>query len=183
MKKIDPNTISEKVLIKKCIANKREYQEILYRRYADKMFNVCLIYVGNESDAGDILQEGFITVFRNLNKFRFEGSFEGWVRRIIINTALKFLNKKNKEIEKVKKYQKIKEFAIDIIIDTINAKQIIELINDLPLRAATVLKLYAIEGYKHREIASLLNITEGTSKSQLNRARFLLKESMNKLNV
>ena len=172
--------ISEKELVERCIADERQYQEILYRQYADKMFTVCLTYSDNEDDACDILQEGFIKVFRNLNDFRFEGSFEGWVRRIIVNTALEHYRKRVRIEENLSVYKTFIEPKIETILDTINADELIKLVNELPSKAAMVLKLYAIEGYGHKEIAKQLGVTVGTTKSQLNRARFLLKESISK---
>jgi len=169
------NNITEKDLVEGCIADERQYQETLYRKYADKMFTVCLTYSDDEDDACDILQEGFIKVFRNLHKFNFEGSFEGWVRRIIVNTALEHYRKRVKEEENLSVYETYIEPQIEGVLDKINSDELIK------LKAAMVLKLYAIEGYGHKEIAEQLGVTVGTSKSQLNRARFLLKESMSKI--
>ena len=182
MEKVIVNKITEKELVEKCIADERQYQEMLYRKYADKMFTVCLTYTDNEDDACDILQEGFIKVFRNLHKFNFEGSFEGWVRRIIVNTALEHYRKRVRIEENLSVYKTYIEPKIDGILDTINADELIKQVNELPSKAAMVLKLYAIEGYGHKEIAEQLGVTVGTSKSQLNRARFLLKESISKIN-
>jgi RNA polymerase sigma factor (sigma-70 family) len=173
----------EEELIKRCIANERQAQETLYRQLADKMFNVCLTYTKDEDEACDILQEGFIKVFRNLGSYRFSGSFEGWARKIMVNTALSSYRKKKKESENLSVYQTFIEPAIDNILDNLNADELIELVNQLPAKAGLVLKLFAIEGYEHREIAELMNISEGTSKSQLNRARFLLKEAIAKQKI
>ena len=181
-KKIKEN-ISEKELIEFCIADKRQYQEILYRKYADKMYTVCLTYSDRDDDASDILQESFIKLFRNLHKFKFDGSFEGWLRRIVVNTALEHYRKRVRIKEKLKVYETYIEPSTDNVLAKINAKQLIQLVNELPKKAAMILKLYAIEGFKHKEISELLRISIGTSKSQLNRARFLLKESLNKLDV
>ena len=174
------NNITEKDLVEGCIADKRQYQETLYKEYADKMFTVSLTYTDDEDEACDILQEGFIKVFRNLHKFNFEGSFEGWIRKIIVNTALEHYRKRVREEENLSVYETHIEPQIEGILDTINANELIKLVNELPSKAAMVLKLYAIEGYGHKEIAEQLGVTVGTSKSQLNRARFLLKQSMSK---
>ena len=181
LEKVLTDNITEKDLVEGCIADERQYQETLYRKYADKMFTVCLTYCDDEDDACDTLQEGFIKVFRNLHKFNFDGSFEGWVRRIIVNTALEHYRKRVREEENLSVYETQIEPQMEGILDTINAKELIKLVNELPSKAAMVLKLYAIEGYAHKEIADQLGVTVGTSKSQLNRARFLLKESMSKI--
>jgi len=176
------NNITEKDLVEGCIADKRQYQEALYKKYADKMFTVSLTYTDDEDEACDILQEGFIKVFRNLHKFNFEGSFEGWVRKIIVNTALEHYRKKVRQEENLSVYETYIEPQIEGILDSINANELIKLVNELPSKAAMVLKLYAIEGYSHKEISEQLGVTVGTSKSQLNRARFLLKKSISKTN-
>lgn len=146
------------------------------------MFNVSLTYTDDEDEACDILQEGFIKVFRNIHSFKLDGSFEGWVRRIIVNTALEFYRKKKRQKEVLEVYENFIEPKIDGILEKINMDYLIGLVNQLPSKAQMVLKLYAIEGYSHKEIAEQMEITEGTSKSQLNRARFLLKEAISKQN-
>lgn len=165
-------------MIGKCIANDRKAQEMLYRQHADKMYNVCLTYARDEDEACDILQEGFIKVFRGLNSYGFNGSFEGWIRKIMVNTALAIYQKKKRDKENMDVYQTHIDPVIDTILDSINAEELIAMVNELPAKAGMVLKLYAIEGYDHREIAELMGTSEGTSRSQLNRARFLLKELM-----
>lgn len=181
--KLDINNISEEDLVRRCIANERQYQEVLYRKYADQMYSVCLSYNDNEDEACDILQDGFIKVFRKLEQFNFESSLKGWIRRIIVNTALDHYRKQKRHEEKLENYTQVAVSRnIGNVIDQINAQDLISLVNQLPSRAAVVLKLYAIEGYGHKEIAEKLDITEGTSKSQLHRARALLKELLSKNN-
>ena len=175
--------MSEEELIKRCIENERQAQELLYRQHADKMYNVCLTYARDEDEACDILQEGFIKVFRNLSSYEFTGSFEGWIRKIMVNTALSFFQKRKKENENLSIYQSYIEPSIDNLLDNLNAEELIKLVSQLPTKAGMVLKLFAIEGYEHKEIAELMAISEGTSKSQLNRARFLLKEAIAKQEV
>ena len=174
--------MEERELIQRCINNERSYQKALYEKYADKMYNVCLTYAENEDEAADILQDGFIKVFRSLSKFSFSGSFEGWIRRIIVNTALEYYRKNASEMENLINYNTSIDTIEDEIIEKISAKEIIRLVNGLPSKAATILKLYAIEGLRHKEIAGLLGISVGTSKSQLNRARMLLKKSFIQIN-
>lgn len=182
--KQDINNITDEELIKKCIANERQYQEVLYRRYADMMYSVALAYADNEDAACDILQEGFIKVFRKLETFEFECSLKGWIRKIIVNTALDHYRRQKRHEEKLESYTLNGGISHEVgnVLDQINADELIALVNQLPSKAAMVLKLYAVEGYNHKEIAEQLDITEGTSKSQLHRARTLLKELLNQNN-
>ncbi len=158
----------------------REAQEVLYRRFADKMFAVCKYYTDDRDEACDFLQDGFITVFRKLDKYRFDGSLEGWIRKIIVNTALQAIRKKKTFQER---YHLIKIEQEELIHleeneSEANPKDIIQWVNELPKKAGLIMKLYAIEGYTHPEIAEMLDVSVGTSKSQLNRARTLLKAKM-----
>lgn len=156
----------------------RQMQELLYRNYSSKMYGVCLRYSGNADDANDLLQEGFIKVFKNLSKFRSEGSFEGWIRRIFVNTSIEYYRKK----VKLYNVSEINENNVEdtdlTILDTLAAKDIIALINDLSPGYKTVFNMHIIEGYSHKEIAEILGISEGTSKSQLARAKGVLKKSL-----
>lgn len=172
----------ERELIEGCIAGDKQCQELLYRTFADKMYNVSFIYTNDEDEACDILQDGFIKVFRYLGTFHFQGSLEGWIRRIIVNTAIESYRKKKREKEFIESYDNYADPQTEGILEKINADDIIKLVNQLPFKAAMVLKLYAIEGYSHKEIAEMMDISEGTSKSQLNRARFLFKEAIVKQN-
>ncbi len=176
----DIENIPEKLLVERCVAFDRQYQEIFYRRFADKMFNVCLNYSDNSDEAADILQEGFIKIFTKIKQFSFDGSLEGWVRRVIVNTALEKYRKKSREIEKMNFITDYYDDDADEDLSVFSFNEIIEMVNQLPLKAQIVLKLYAIEGYSHKEIAENLNISEGTSKSQLNRSRCLLREEFKK---
>lgn len=175
-----PKPMTEKELIEKCIALDRRAQEALYRQHADKMYNVCLTYSRDEDEACDVLQEGFIKVFRSLSTYDFNGSFEGWVRKIMVNTALSFYQKRKREKDGNDAYHEYTETTVDDTIDRISAEELITLVNALPAKAGMVLKLFAIEGYDHREIAALMGTSEGTSRSQLNRARYLLREALAK---
>ncbi len=167
-----------KELIEKCIAGERQAQEVLYRTYADKMYAVCLTYTKDEDEAADVLQEGFIRAFSKLNTFSFQGSFEGWLRRIMVNIALAHYQKKRKVEENLSVYKSETQSVVGNVLDDINAEEVVKLVNQLPEKAGMVLKLYAIEGYDHQEIAELMGTSVGTSKSQLNRARTLLKEAL-----
>lgn len=145
------------------------------------MYGVCLRYSGNVDDANDLLQEGFIKVFKNLLKFRGEGSFEGWMRRIFVNTSIEHFRKKIK-LYNVSEVQENTIEDTDLnILDTLAEKDIITLVNELSPGYKTVFNMYVIEGYSHKEIADMLGITEGTSKSQLARAKGVLKKSLEKM--
>ncbi|MBD3637021.1 MAG: sigma-70 family RNA polymerase sigma factor [Crocinitomicaceae bacterium] len=177
----DIELLNERVLVQKCIEDDRRYQEALYRKFAKKMFNVCKRYAADNDEAMDFLQEGFIEVFKKLKNFRFEGSLEGWVRRVIIFKTIDALRKE-------KRYQAVisdadvelqtEALEYEILNNYNRAEKIRELVNQLPGKAGLVLKLFVIEGLTHKEIAEHLEISEGTSKSQLNRARTLLKASL-----
>ena len=175
--------LSERELVEYCVADDRQHQELLYRKYASDMYKVCLMYADNKADASDILQESFIKVFKNIHKFRFEGSLRGWIRRTVVHTAINAYNKKQRDTQVVVPMAESGEVdaTIDSILGELEANDIIKLVNSLPQKAKEVLKLYAIEGYKHREIAELLGITEGTSKSQFSRAKKMLQTSIKTL--
>ena len=155
-------------------------QEILYKRFSPKMYGVCLRYSGNVEDANDLLQEGFIKIFKNLQKFRGEGSFEGWIRRIFVNTSIEHFRKKVK-LYNVTEVQEntIEDFELNVL-DSMAEKDIIFLVNELSPGYKAVFNMHVIEGYSHKEIAHILGITEGTSKSQLARAKGVLKKSLEK---
>ncbi|MEO9013532.1 MAG: RNA polymerase sigma factor [Ginsengibacter sp.] len=150
-------------------------QRQLYDTYSPKMYGVCLRYAGNENDANDILQEGFIKVYKNIGKFRSEGSFEGWIRRIFVNTAIEHYRKK------VKMYNVTEAQENTIVdkeltaLDTLATKDIMKIVDELSPGYKAVFNMHVIEGYSHKEIADILGITEGTSKSQLARAKGVLR--------
>jgi RNA polymerase sigma factor (sigma-70 family) len=174
--------ITDKELVLHCVNHDRRYQEILYRLHADDMYSVALIYCESEQDACDVLQESFIKVFKRLDTFKFECPLKAWIRKIIVNTALDHYRKRKREQENALNYMQAVEVEVDDIVPTLNANELLNMMKKLPLKAAMVLKLFAIEGYAHKEIADMLNITEGTSKSQLNRARLLLKTLIFEMN-
>jgi RNA polymerase sigma-70 factor (ECF subfamily) len=155
-------------------------QEILYNKFSSKMYGVCLRYSGNVEDANDLLQEGFIKVYKNLQKFRGEGSFEGWIRRIFVNTSIEHFRKKVK-LYNVSEVQEntIEDIELNVL-DSLAEKDLISLVNELSPGYKAVFNMHVIEGYSHKEIADILGITEGTSKSQLARAKGVLKKSFEK---
>ncbi len=167
---------SDSELIQGCRNNDRRYQELLYRKYAKKMYGICMSYAKDRSMAQEILQDGFVKVFKKIDSFKEQGSLEGWIRRVITNTALDHLRQKSKLYEFIDDNREVEEERLDnSILDKINADGILNMIGQLPEGAKAVFNLYAVEGYSHKEIAEKLEITEGTSKSQFKRARNLLK--------
>lgn len=174
----------ERELVLRCLEDDRQAQEALYRRYADAMFSVCLYYAKDREEACDFLQEGFIRVFKRLDRFRFEGSLEGWIRRIIVTSALDQLRKKKRYTQVLKEsYEESFEQDVEEESYSVPSNEVIRLVNELPQKCGLVMKLYAIEGYTHLEIAEIMGITVGTSKSQLNRARQLLRKSFARINA
>ena len=166
----------ESDLIKGCINGDPQMQRLLYQRFSSMMYAVCLRYSENTEDSNDIMQEGFIKVYKSLNKFRGEGSFEGWVRRIFINTSIEHYRKKVK-LYNVTEVQEntIEDKELDAL-DSLAAKDIMNIVNELSPGYKAVFNMHVIEGYSHKEIAEILGITEGTSKSQLARAKGVLKK-------
>lgn len=172
--------ISDADLIEGCKRNDRRMQEALYQRFAPKMYGVCLRYAGNAEEAQDIVQEGFIKVFRKMDSFRSEGSFEGWIRRIFVNTAIEHFRRKNYLQPVTEKEENSMEGKYLSVLDSLAEKDIIALIQQLSPGYRAVFNMYVIEGYTHREIADALGISEGTSKSQLSRAKSVLQEKVKK---
>jgi RNA polymerase sigma-70 factor (ECF subfamily) len=166
-----------KNIIKGCLAGDRRDQELLYRRYASKLYAVCLQYSGNDEEARDILQEGFIKIFEHLGHYKHEGSFEGWMRRITVNTALeKFRSKHNLyRVDDIDTIQEPDSEPDNNDYAGLEVKDLLEIIRELPPKYRMVFNLYAIEGYSHKEISSMVKISEGTSKSNLSRARMILQ--------
>jgi RNA polymerase sigma-70 factor (ECF subfamily) len=152
-------------IIQGCLEGNPRMQEQLYRQYAPKMYAVCLRYSGKPEDAQDILQDGFVKIYRNLSRFRGEGSFEGWMRRIFVNTAIEHYRKS------VKMYP-----VTETQENQVEDKDLTRLIQGLSPGYRTVFNLYVVEGYTHREIGEMLGISEGTSKSQLARAKAILQQ-------
>lgn len=170
-----------KDIIKECASGDVRAQEVLYRKFAPKMYGVCLRYSKDRTEAEDNLQEGFIKVFLNIQKFRHEGSLEGWIRRIMVNVSLEKFRKQNimHPVEDVAIYEK-PNFSEEIL-DKISANELLELVQQLPPRYRMVFNLFVMEGMTHQEIGDEMKITTGTSKSNLARARDILKRKVNEL--
>jgi RNA polymerase sigma-70 factor (ECF subfamily) len=170
-----------KKIIDKCASGDVRAQTELYRLFAPKMFGVCLRYAKDSTEAEDNLQEGFIKVFTNIKGFKHEGSFEGWIRRIMVNVSLEKYRKQHLmyPVEDVGIYEKY-DYS-DSILDKISAEELIELIQQLSPRYRTVFNLFVMEGMNHKEISEEMSISVGTSKSNLARARETLKGKVKEL--
>ena len=169
--------MTEEAILKGCLSNNATAQRELYNKYSSKMLAVCYRYGHNREDAEDMLQEGFIKVFLQMHTFENRGAFEGWIRRIIVHTCINILKKNKKFNESVDIIYatgiQVREESVPAIIQ---AKQFVECIRLLPIGYRTVLNLYAVEGYSHREIADMLDIEESTSRSQYTRAKAMLED-------
>jgi len=171
--------ISEQSLIAECLKNNEHAQRELYEKYAGRMFAVCHRYSGNYQAAEDMLQDGFIKIFDNLKNFKSQGSFEGWMKRIVINTALETFRKRKIETVSID----IEDVNFDLpdeetLQSAYSVKEIMEMMKSIPEGYREVLNLFVIDGYAHKEIAQMLNISEANSKLRLNRARTMLKKIM-----
>ncbi len=175
--------MQEKELIRECLNGSRIAQHFLYNKYAGLMLGTCYRYTKSMADAEDILQEGFIKVFTKLHQFKNNGELGAWIRRIMVNTAITYINKHNR----YKRELQVDDVAVhpvsddnpDVLIDT---KQLVEIIRELPLIYQTVFNLVGVEGYSHVEVARLLNMNENTLRSQYNRARTMLINRLKKMN-
>ena len=155
-------------------------QKELYELFKTKMFGICLRYANDYDDAQDILQDGFLKVYEKVGQFKFKGSFEGWVRKIMVNTALERFRNKYQMVDLNDNIKEVDRKASNEILADISAKELMRFVQELSPRYRMVFNLYAIEGYSHKEISNMLGISEGTSKSNLSRARVILKEKINK---
>lgn len=171
----------EKAIIEGCIKGKASCQEALYKHFSRKMMGICVRYAATRFEAEDVFHEAFVKVFNHIQTYK-GGSFEAWMKRIFITTAINNYYKHKKHYH----YSEYDEAGgtsaePELILSNISNDELIEMINALPEGYKMVFNLYVIEGYQHKEIAQMLNITEGTSKSQLNKAKSLLKKRLAKL--
>lgn len=177
--------MNETEVIKGCLKNDRASQKALYEYYYSKMLGVCLRYSKSSDDAKDVLHEGFLKVFNGLKNFNNTGSFEGWVRRIMVNTSIDQL-RKNKQNYLIVSTVNVndrssniaEEMSEDDLLSNIEKEDILKAVQELTPAYRTVFNLYVIEEYTHKEIAELLDISEGTSKSNLSKAKFNLKKNL-----
>lgn len=175
--------MNDEELLEACLRKQAKAQKLLYERYSGTMMGICLRYVDSYEEAQDVLQEGFIKVFIKLKSFSGKGSFEGWIKKIMVNTALDYLRsikteRFNVDIEEVA-YKLSKNAEI---LENLHANSLIKLIKSLPIGYRTVFNMYAIEGYTHKEIGLELGISENTSKSQFSRAKVILQKKLEKFN-
>lgn len=176
--------MNEKTLVKKCLNGDANAQRLLFDNYAPKMMATVLRYVKQQDQANDVVQDGFIKVFKHLNSFKNEGALEGWIKRIMINTALDELRKDKKhgyttQVEALDFTLTLNEQADDQLL----AANLMDLIQQLPEGYRTIFNLYAIEGFNHKEIGALLDISESTSKSQYSRARKALQAVLKNVGI
>ncbi|HKB43361.1 MAG TPA: RNA polymerase sigma factor [Chitinophagaceae bacterium] len=171
---------SHRLLIKGCIAGDRASQAKLYHAYAGKMMGVCVWYARNREEAEEILQDGFVRVFTYINKFNGKGSFDGWIRRVMVSAAYSKYRSKSARLRPVIELNAEfhDSFTDPVIISQYNEKELIKLVQTLSPAYRMVFNLYVFEGMKHREIAEALNISEGTSKSNLADARKILQAAL-----
>jgi RNA polymerase sigma factor (sigma-70 family) len=169
--------MTEEAMLQGCIKNDASAQQELYHYYSPKMLSVCYRYAKNREDAEDMLQEGFIKVFMQIRQFQNRGALEGWIRKIMVHTCINSLKKNKKFSESVDIiYANSIHVREDAIPSILQAKQVVECIRLLPMGYKTVLNLYAIEGYSHKEIGDMLDIEESTSRSQYTRAKAMLED-------
>lgn len=178
-------TISEEKLIQGCVEGSRYAQKVLYEKYQSLMFAICMRYAKNRDEAEDVMIDGFMKIFSKISEFRKQGSFEGWLKRIMINTAINNYRLNLKHYYNVQiddeKYFEIKDDK-DVFKSEYSADYLIKLIQDLPDGYRIVFNMYEIEGYSHKEIAETLNISVSTAKTQLFHAKKTLKSKLSKIN-
>ena len=163
-------------LINRCKRRDIKAQSEVYLLFAGKLFALCLKYSKNYQEAQDNLQDGFITIFNKIDQYKFKGSFEGWLKRIVVNTALQKYREKN--VLNLISDEIPDEAEVDIDETTISLDYLLSIIQELPNRYRLVFNMYVLDGYSHRDIAGMLEISEGTSKSNLSRARQILKKKV-----
>lgn len=173
---------SGKVLNEEYLKGTQETNALLYKHFAPKMYGICLRFAGNPMDADDIMQEGFIKIFSKIKNFRNEGSFEGWIRRTFINTAINYYRKnvRNQKIGNLDDIELV-DNSNEVIYDKLSREELLNLLRELPIGYRTVFNLNILEGYTHKEIGEMLGISDNTSKSQLTRARAILQKRVQNL--
>jgi RNA polymerase sigma factor (sigma-70 family) len=176
----DHEKLTEEQLIRACIKEDPSSQKEVFTRFSGRMLGVCNRYARNTADAEDILQDAFIKVFNKIHQFKFEGSFEGWIRKIVVNTALKkySVSRYEKEIVGYEIKDKDETILEPAAYSHLTQKELMDLINNLPDGYRIIFNLYVIEGYQHDEIAEMLGIQPGTSRSQLVKARAMLQKQI-----
>jgi len=170
---------SDSELVNYCIKGDKKALRHLYTKYASKMFGLCLRFAKNKMEAEDILQDGFIKIYSNLESYRHEGSLEGWIRRTFVNTAINSYKRKAKSRDELDIDElEVNDSANNSAIEQMSANEILDYIQEMPDGYRMVFNLNVIEGYTHKKIAEILDISENTSKSQLSRAKALLRKKI-----
>ena len=168
-------------LVLECVKGNSRAQRMLFERFSQKMLGVCMRYAKSTEQAEDVLQDGFIKVFSKLNDFKHDGSLEGWIRRIMVNTSLDQIRKENKLLGNTSLDNvdyKLQDNAF--VLENLAAKDLMKMVQSMPVGYKVVFNMFAIEGYSHKEISEHLGISENTSKSQYSRARAYLRERLEK---
>jgi len=178
---IRPSDADEKELIEGCLREDRRFQKELYDRYASKLLAVCCRYCRNREEAQDVLHEGFIKAIKNLHRFEGKGSFEGWLRRIMVNASLENFRKTKHLIAVEDIHEAESQRTQSTAVEEMAAEELLAMVQALPAGFRIVFNLYAIEGFSHKEISEQLGISVGTSKSQLSRARVSLQNMIKKV--
>jgi len=171
--------LTERELVRGCLDEDRRCQELLYARYARRMYAVCIRYARHQLEAQDLMQEGFIRVFDKLKTFRMDGSLEGWVRRIMVHTAINHYRRKAFQMERFGLEHVPEEGVPSTAVDQLGEQELLAMVSSLPDGYRMVFNLYAIEGFDHAEIAGMLGCGESTSRSQLAKARRMLQGMIN----
>jgi len=184
MSNTQASVMDDNTLVLECVKCNPKAQRLLFDKFASKMLTVCLRYAKDTAEAEDVLQEGFVKVFGKLSDFKMEGSLEGWIRRIMVNTSLDAIRKNKKYLTDAKLEDvEYKISSLESASDQLQADDLMKLVHALPQGYKVVFNLFAIEGYSHREIADLLGVSENTSKSQYSRARAHLRMQLVKLEI
>jgi RNA polymerase sigma factor (sigma-70 family) len=170
--------LTEEQLIKGCIRNNVACQRMLFEQYAGKLMTICLRYACDRPEAEDMLQDAFIKIFSHINQYKFEGSFEGWMKRIVVNCALKTIQKKKTRFLEIANHDAAATQSDSYALSSLSEEELIKLISSLPDGYRIVFNLYVMEGYSHDEIAGMLGIQAATSRSQLVKARKLLQKQI-----
>lgn len=173
--------MSLKKLIQHCKKGDRKAQEQLYRKYASILFGLCLKYSRNKTEAEDNLHDSFLTIFEKIDQFKFKGSFEGWIKRITVNTVLQKYRKD--QYLKLVTENTEEEAEVDYEFADIQLSTLLQYVQELPTKYRLTFNLYVLDGYTHKEISEMLGTSQGTSKSNLSRARMILRERIKKENI
>jgi RNA polymerase sigma-70 factor (ECF subfamily) len=182
MLSLDKSTTLE-ALIKGCEAGDSRAQRVLYERFSGRMLSICMRYMGRRDKAEDIMINAFMKIFDKIGSYKAEGSFEGWMRRVVVNDCLSEIRKERNMYLEVSVEEVSEEPDFDLLDGYLEAEDLLRMVEELPVGYRTVFNLYAIEGYSHKEIGEQLGISENTSKSQLSRARTLLQKCLKRMEI